>query len=132
MATSADGFREQLRRAGIWDDKPLHGVLVTVHEAAVCAREAVGSARALTPEGEADLIRRVSAEAAQGAERQAQRLLLRFNTGLAIQVALVLVLVGLAGLWAGYRSAETGSRSPSGRLRPPSRTALRAPRLGSG
>jgi hypothetical protein len=106
MVTPIDRFREQLRQAGIRDDKPLHGVLMTIYEAAECARETAKGARALTPEGEADLIQCVGAEAAkeaaQGAERQAHRLLLRFNTGLALKAALILFAVGLAGIWAGY------------------------------
>ena len=105
-AAPGERFREQLRRAGIGDDKPLHGVLVAVHEAAECARETAKGARGLTPEGEAELVRRVGAEAAReaarGAERQARRLVLRFNAGLALMAALTLVAVGLGGALADY------------------------------
>jgi len=105
-AAPGERFREQLRRAGIGDDKPLHGVLVAVHEAAECARETAKGARGLTPEGEAELVRRIGAEAAReaarGAERQARRLVLRLGAGLALLAALALVAVGLGGAWVGY------------------------------
>jgi len=102
-----DRFREQLRQAGITPDKPLHAVLVTAMETARQAGEAVrGGARGLTPEGEAELVRRVGAEAAReaarGAERQARRLVCRLDAGLALVAALALVAVGLGGAWVGY------------------------------
>lgn len=46
----------QLAAAGITPDKPLHAVLVAVHEAAIAARDATHGARGLTPEGETALV----------------------------------------------------------------------------
>ena len=66
MTTPADRFREQLRAAGITPTKPLHAVLTTAFDTALAAQESVkGGARGLTPEGERELIRRVTDAAAR-------------------------------------------------------------------
>jgi hypothetical protein len=80
MSSPADRFREQLRAAGITPEKPLHAVLVTTFETALAAQQAVGSgARGLTPEGERELIRRVTDAAAESTEREVERIVRRFG-----------------------------------------------------
>jgi hypothetical protein len=103
MSTPIDRYRETLRRAGITPDKPLHAVLVTTFETALTAQESVkDAARGLTPEGERELIRRVTDAAAASTEREAERIVRRFDLGLAVKVAIALAVFALAGAAGGY------------------------------
>ena len=103
MSSPADRFREQLRKAGITESKPLFAILMTVHEAALSAQQAVGSgARGLTPEGERELIRRVTDAAAETTEREAEWIVRRFDLGLAVKVAMALAFFALAGGTGGF------------------------------
>jgi len=103
ISTPIDRYRETLRRAGITPDKPLHAVLVTTFETALTAQESVkGGARGLTPEGERELIRRVTDAAAESTEREAERIVSRFDLGLAVKVAIALAVFALAGAAGGY------------------------------
>lgn len=108
MAAVAPDFLDLLRRAGIDETKPLHTVLLASYDAATQAREAIGTgARGLTPEGEADLIRRVALAATAATEREAARIVRRssFTTAAVLMVAgLLLAGVGYGvGRWDGQR-----------------------------
>jgi hypothetical protein len=105
---TSEGFLARLTAAGITPDKPLHGVLLTVHEAAETALATVtDKARGLTPEGEAALIARVSREAADAAEGRVERLVRRLDArsaGLAALSGLLLLGAGYGiGRWDGAR-----------------------------
>jgi hypothetical protein len=115
MSSPADRFREQLRKAGITESKPLFAILMTVHETALTAQQAVGSgARGLTPEGERELIRRVTDAAAESTEREAEWIVRRFDLGLAVKVAMALAFFALAGgtggYWLGMKEAQVTER----------------------
>ena len=80
-------------QAGMEEDSPLRLALVTVMETAETAAEAVkGGARGLTPEGEADLIRRVALAVTAATEREAARIVRRSS----FTTAAVLMAAGLA------------------------------------
>ena len=80
-------------RAGMEEDSPLRLALVTVMETAENAREAVkGGARGLTPEGEADLIQRVSEAAVVATRREAARIVRR--SGFATAAKLIFTRFG--------------------------------------
>ena len=103
MSTPIDRYQETLRKAGITPDKPLHAVLVTTFETALTAQESVkDGARGLTPEGERELIRRVTAAAAESTEREVERIVHRFDLGLAVKGAVALACFALAGGAGGY------------------------------
>lgn len=103
MTTPIDRYRETLRKAGITPDKPLHAVLVTTFETALTAQESVrGGARGLTPDGERELIRRVTEAAAESTEREVERIVHRFDLGLAVKVAIALTCFALGGGAGGY------------------------------
>ena len=86
-------------KAGMEEDSPLRLALVTVMETAETASEAVrGGARGLTPEGEADLIQRVSQAAAVATQREAARIVRRSG----ITTATMLAMAGLLLAGAGY------------------------------
>ena len=95
-------------KAGMEDDSPLRLALLTVMESAETAREAVsGGARGLTPEGEAELIRRVTRAAAATTEREAARFVSRFDFAMGMKLAAAgLLLLGCGygiGRWDGAR-----------------------------
>ncbi|QQP93213.1 hypothetical protein IGS68_29270 (plasmid) [Skermanella sp. TT6] len=86
-------------QAGMEEDSPLRLALVTVMDTAETAAEAVkGGARGLTPEGEADLIRRVALAATAVTEREAARIVRRSS----ITTAAVLMVAGLLLAGVGY------------------------------
>lgn len=95
MAT-VDDVRGWCDRAGMRPDSPLRAALLATTEAAETARVATTGARGLTPEGEQDLVRRVSEAAAIGAEREMVRLARRMDlrTGLALAAAGLLLAGG--------------------------------------
>jgi hypothetical protein len=102
-----DDFRQQCRQAGIADDKPLSKVLLTVFEAAETARAAAHEgARGLTPEGEADLIKRVvkavEAQSRQSLEQHRLRLDRKASLMAGGVVAAGLMITGLGGYWWGW------------------------------
>jgi hypothetical protein len=103
MSPPADHFRERLHKAGITEDKPLFAILLTLHDTALTAQEVVnGGARGLSPDGERELIRRVTDAAAESTEREAERIVRRFDLTLALKTAVALVLFTLAGAIGGY------------------------------
>ncbi|GEO43030.1 hypothetical protein SAE02_71780 [Skermanella aerolata] len=113
--STADDFRQQLRQAGISDDKPLSAVLLTAFQAAETARSAVkDGARGLTPEGEADLIKRVIQAVGQQAKTSLEQHRLRLDRKTSIMaggiVAAGLILAGVGGYWAGWSSGAQASR----------------------
>jgi hypothetical protein len=115
MSTPIDRYRETLRKAGITPDKPLHAALLTAYETALTAQDAVkGGARGLTPEGERELIRRVAEAAAESTEREAERIVRRFDLGMALKVAVALAFFALAGgaggYWLGMRGGQVTER----------------------
>jgi hypothetical protein len=112
MSTPIDRYRETLRKAGITPDKPLHAVLVTTFETALTAQESVkDGARGLTPEGERELIRRVTAAAAESTEREAERIVSRFDLGLVLKVAIALACFALAGgYWLAMKEVQVTER----------------------
>jgi hypothetical protein len=79
-------------------DSPLRAALLATFEAASAAREAAGGARGLTPDGERDLVRKVTEAAAAGAEREMASLARRID----LRTSAVLALVGLLLLGGGY------------------------------
>jgi hypothetical protein len=103
MSTPIERYRETLRTAGITPDKPLHAVLVTTFETVLSAQESVhGGARGLTPEGERELIRRVTEAAAGSTEREVERIVHRFDLALAVKGAVALACFALGGAAGGY------------------------------
>jgi hypothetical protein len=103
MSPPADHFRELLRQAGITEDKPLFAILTTLHNTALTAQEAVqGGARGLSPDGERELIRRVTDAAAESTEREAERIVRRFDLGMVLTAAVALVLFTMTGAAGGY------------------------------
>lgn len=90
---------EYCARAGMEKDSPLRLALITAVEAAEAAGEAVrGGARGLTPEGEAELIRRVSREVTIATWREASRI----ASGIGLATAAMLAVAGLLLAGAGY------------------------------
>ena len=73
-----------------------------------------GGARGLTPEGERELIRRVTDAAAESTEREAERIVRRFDLGLAVKVAIALAFFALAGgaggYWLGMKEVQVTER----------------------
>ena len=61
-----------------------------------------GGARGLTPEGERELIRRVTEAAAESTEREVERIVHRFDLALAVKVATALACFALGGAAGGY------------------------------
>jgi hypothetical protein len=61
-----------------------------------------GGARGLTPEGERELIRRVTEAAAESTEREVERIVHRFDLGLAFKHAVALACFALGGAAGGY------------------------------
>jgi hypothetical protein len=108
---NTDDFRQQLRQAGITDDKPLSSVLLTAFQAAETARSAAqDGARGLTPEGEADLIKRVTQAITNSAKSSLERHRLRLEgkaSWIAGGVIVANLLLGGGGgyLW-GWSSAR--------------------------
>jgi hypothetical protein len=87
------------RQAGMDEDSPLRLALVTVMEAAEKASDAVkDGARGLTPQGEADLIRRLTDTVAEGTEREAERIVRRLD----FRMGMVVTAIGAALLGGGY------------------------------
>jgi hypothetical protein len=85
--------------AGMEKDSPLRLALLTVMETAEQAREAVrGGARGLTPEGEAELIQRVSQAAVVATQREVARIVRRSS----FATAAMLTVAGLLLAGAGY------------------------------
>ena len=61
-----------------------------------------GGARGLTPEGKRELIRRVTEAAAESTEREVERIVHRFDPGLAFKRAVALACFALGGIAGGY------------------------------
>jgi hypothetical protein len=103
-------------RAGMEEDSPLRLALVTVMETAETASEAVrGGARGLTPEGEADLIQRVSQAAAVATQREAARIVRRSGFATAAMLALAGLLLAGAGYGVGrWDGARQGAAAVEG------------------
>ena len=103
-------------KAGMEEDSPLRLVLVTVMETAEQAREAVrGGARGLTPEGEADLIQRVSQAAVVATQREAARIVRRSGFVTAAMLALAGLLLAGAGYGVGrWDGARQGAAAVEG------------------
>lgn len=107
--TGSDSFRDSLRDSGIRDDKPLYGILLTVHEAAKAAEAAVrDGARGLTPDGEKQLVERVARSIGDAAEglvvRRARRLDWKISLCASLALAVCMSASAGAGYWIGYRS----------------------------
>lgn len=108
-------FREKCVAAGIVDDKPLYQVMMTLFVASETALSTVrAGARGLTPEGEADLVKRISrtADASMRDAATKHRLCLERKTSLIAGgiVAAGLILAGVGGYWAGWSSGAQASR----------------------
>ena len=93
-----EDVRAWCERAGMRADSPLRAALLATFEAAAAAREAAGGARGLTPDGERDLVRRVTEAAAAGAEREMASLARRID----LRTSAFLALVALLLLGGGY------------------------------
>jgi hypothetical protein len=98
------------------EDSPLRLALVTVMETAETASEAVkGAARGLTPEGEADLIQRVSQAAAVATRREAARIVRRSGVTTAAMLAAAGLLLAGAGYGVGrWDGARQGAAAVEG------------------
>lgn len=108
-------FKDRLRDAGVRDDKPLHGILLTVHEAAKSAESAVrDGARGLSPEGELMLVERLVRSIGDGAEGLIERRTRRLEWRNALLAAVVLVSAMSAsaavGYWRGFGEGAAGVR----------------------
>jgi hypothetical protein len=105
-------FREQLKKAGIDETKPLHAVLVTVMDAAREAKDA----KVLSSRAEQDLAQRVAQLAVSAVQRQVHRLTWRSR----ITALLRGMVIGAALLGTGYGVAKwemAGFQVPSSVLR---------------
>ena len=108
-------FREKCVAAGIVDDKPLYQVMMTLFVASETALSTVRTgARGLTPEGEADLVKRISRQA-DASMRDAvtkHRLRLERRTSLVAGgiVAAGLILAYVSGYWTGWSSGAQAAR----------------------
>ncbi|GEO42595.1 hypothetical protein SAE02_67430 [Skermanella aerolata] len=99
-----EGFCDQ---AGMEKDSPLRLALLTVMETAETAQEAVkGGARGLTPEGEAELIRRVTDAVAETTEREAERVIRRFDLQMGLRMAMGMLLLLGSGYSLGQANAD--------------------------
>jgi hypothetical protein len=99
-----EGFCDQ---AGMEKDSPLRLALLTVMETAETAQEAVkGGARGLTPEGETELIRRVTDAVAETTEREAERVVRRFDLAMGLRLATGMLLLLGSGYFLGQVNAE--------------------------
>ncbi|UEM07226.1 hypothetical protein JL101_030040 (plasmid) [Skermanella rosea] len=100
---------EYCARAGMRPDSPLRLALLTATRTAEAAREAVGGVRGLTPEGEAELIRRVCEAAAASTAAEAGRIVRRLDLAMVLGAAGLLVACALlafaGGYWAGRHEA---------------------------
>lgn len=97
--TDRPAFLALLAASGITPDKPLHAVLVAVHDAATTAREAVGSARLVDQKAADELVRRlaVSADAAAKTTARAEvREGVRRQAGWLAGAGVALALLSLA------------------------------------
>jgi hypothetical protein len=103
-------------KAGMEEDSPLRLALVTVMETAETASEAVrGGARGLTPEGEADLIQRVSQAAVVATRREAARIVRRSSFVTAAMLAVAGLLLAGAGYGVGrWDGARQGAAAVEG------------------
>jgi hypothetical protein len=103
-------------KAGMEEDSPLRLALVTVMETAEQAREAVrGGARGLTPEGEADLIQRISQAAVVATQREAARIVRRSGVTTAAMLAVAGLLLAGAGYGVGrWDGARQGAAAVEG------------------
>lgn len=111
-----EDVRGWCERAGMRPDSPLRAALLATFEAASAAREAAGGARGLTPDGERDLVRKVTEAAAAGAEREmaslARRIDLRTSAFLGLAALLLLGGGYAVGRWDGSaRAAGTAGAS---------------------
>jgi hypothetical protein len=102
--------------AGMEEDSPLRLALVTVMETAETASEAVRSgARGLTPEGEADLIQRISQAAVVATQREAARIVRRSGVTTAAMLAVAGLLLAGAGYGVGrWDGARQGAAAVEG------------------
>ena len=100
---TVEDVRRWCDRAGMRTDSPLRLALMATTEAALAARDAAAGARSLTPDGERELIQRVSEAAALGTEREmlrlSRRLDVRLAFGLTIAALLLLAIGYTLGRW---------------------------------
>lgn len=114
-------FQEACKTSGVSPDKPLYTALATVMETALIAQDiAKGGARGITPEGEADLIARVT-KAVDGAMKdhaKRNRLGLQWLTSCLVGGAVAFsLLVGLGiGHWWGWSGGRASVVATAGRL----------------
>src|SRR3954451_3302430 len=97
------------RRAGMEGEHPLRLALVTAVETAETARETCQGARGLTPEGEAELARRIQETVEQRVDDRidfnAARIAKRIAGGLALKAGAIGVALLLGGFVAGRLTA---------------------------
>jgi hypothetical protein len=108
MSEAVRRVEEYCAKAGMKPDSPLRLALLNVMETAETAREAVkGGARGLTPEGERELIKRITEAVVDTTEREAERIVRRFDLMMVLKVAVALaafVLISFTGgYWMGQR-----------------------------
>lgn len=100
---SDEQFRKRCNEAGVRPDRPLFGLLTEMRDIVEIASDAVrGGARGLTPDGEAELIRRIDETVRASSERHRLRLERRASW-IAGGVVVTSLLVGaLGGYWYGW------------------------------
>ena len=124
MSVDRPAFLALLAASGITPDKPLHAVLVAVHDAATTAREAIGSARLVDQKPADDLVRKLAASAdatAKATARAEVRDGIRRQASWLAGVGVALVLCSLAVGFAWGRATAPacpagGVREQAGRL----------------
>jgi hypothetical protein len=109
--TRMDQFKAACERANIHADKPIYMVLATVWRSVQELKGVVGTgARGLTPEGENDLIQRITRQAEMSMRDSMAKHRVRLNLWTSVGVGAVCVLCLTGGGAAGYWMGWTGGR----------------------
>lgn len=105
-------FRERCEAAGITDDKALYQVMLTLYVASETALATVKSgARGLTPEGEADLIKRISRQADASLRDAVTKHRLRLERKTSLIAGGVVAACLVLGVGGGYWYGWSGGRN---------------------
>lgn len=108
---SNEQFRKRCHESGIRDDKPLYGLLTEVRDIVEIASDSVrGGARGLTPDGEAELVKRITRTVEESVKDSSERHRLRLERKASwiagAVVAASLALGGASGFWWGWSSGR--------------------------
>lgn len=109
---SDEQFRKQCSEAGVRSDKPLFGLLTEMRDIVEIASDAVrGGARGLTPDGEAELIKRIVRTVETSLKDSSERHRLRLERRAAWIAGGTFVASLLLGAIGGYWLGWSGGRS---------------------